>query len=268
MKLIAHKKNSFLGALAAVALIAPAAMAGSGKATVAPLPTPVEEDPFVTGTLSLIADTHFVSYGLDVWGAGNEWNDVLFHPSLELVFNLGGGLSGIVGTWWDVNDKADSSIGGNVQEVDVWAGLSYTAGSLTYTLLYQEWMYASQSERIVDFKIAYDHFLAPSLTIHSRVDNGLGLKEGVVGVLGIAPSVEAGPVTLAFPVNVAFATDEYHGGDAGFAYASVGATATIPIVEHVSATLGVTGYFTNDSVIPTNPDEAFITGFAGITISF
>lgn len=272
MKSLINKWNNKLVktscVLAAAALLTPAAFAGSvaGK-TVEPV-APVEEDPFVTGTLSFIADTHFISYGSDVWGAGNDWDDVLFHPSLELAFNLGNGLSAIIGTWWDVNDKADSSLGSNIQEIDVWAGLSYTTGDLTFTLLYQEWIYGGDAERIVDFKIAYDHFLAPSLLVHGRVDDGHGLDTGVAGVLGIGPSIEAGPVTISFPVSVAFVTEDFHGGDGGFAYASAGVSASIPLVEHVSLTLGVTGYYTDDSVIPNNPDDTFITGFAGIVISF
>lgn len=255
-------------AIAAAALLAPSTFAGSTSGKLIEPVAPADQEPFVTGTLSFVVDTHFISYGLDVWGAGNDWNDPLFHPSLELSFNLGNGVSAIIGTWWDVNDNDVSSIGGKVQEIDVWAGLSYTTGDFTFTLLYQEWMYASESERIVDFKIAYDHALAPYLLVHSRVDNGLGLETGVIGVVGIAPSIEAGPVTIGFPVSAAFATDEYHGGDAGFAYASVGVTASIPIVEHVSLTLGVTGYYTDDSVIPSNPDDTFITGSAGLVISF
>jgi len=253
--------------LAAAAMLSPVAFAGSGK-MMEPVAPPVEEDPFVTGTLAFMVDTHFISYGLDVWGGGQDWDDALFHPSLELVFNLGGGFSAILGTWWDVNDKAESSIGGNVQEVDVWAGLSYATGDFTFTLLYQEWMYASDAERIVDFKVAYDHFLAPYLLVHGRVDNGLGLDNGVVGVLGMGPSIEAGPVTISFPVSVAFATEDFHGGDAGFAYVSAGVSASIPIVEHVSLSLGVTGYYTDDEVIPTNPEDTFLTGTAGIVITF
>lgn len=254
--------------LAAAALLTPAAFAGpvSGKATEAI--APAEPEPFVTGTLSFMADTHFISYGSDVWGGGNDWDDVLFHPSLELVFNLGGGFSAILGTWWDVNDKvADAEIGGKVQEVDVWAGISYATGPWTFTLLYQEWMYASQSERIVDFKVAYDHFLAPSLTIHGRVDSELPVDEGIVGVIGIAPGTELGPVTLTFPINAAFATEEFFGLDGGFAYTSAGVSASIPLVDHVSLSLGVTYYYTNDSVIA-NADDSFFTGSAGIVITF
>lgn len=256
---------------AAAALLSPAAFAGtvSGKAPGPVAPPPVEEDPFVTGTLSFIVDTHFISYGADVWGGGDEWNDALFHPSLELVFNLGGGLSAIIGTWWDVNDKVDNAeIGKTVQEVDVWAGLSYGVGDFTFTLLYQEWMYASQSERVVDFKVAYDHFLAPSVTIHSRIDSGLGADDGIVGVLGIAPGTDLGPVSLSFPVNVAFLTDDFQGGDGGFGYASVGISASIPLVEHVSLSLGLTYYYTDEDAIPNNPDDSFLTGAAGIVITF
>jgi hypothetical protein len=40
-----------------------------------------------------------MSFGQDVWAAGNNWDDPLFHPSLELNFDLGSGFTGILGTW-------------------------------------------------------------------------------------------------------------------------------------------------------------------------
>jgi len=33
------------------------------------------------------------------WGAGMDWGDALIHPSIELDFNLGGGLTFYVNTW-------------------------------------------------------------------------------------------------------------------------------------------------------------------------
>ncbi len=227
----------------------------------------------VSGSLNLDVNTHFISYGLDVWAAGAAWDDALFNPSFELNIALGGGFTFIIGTWWDVNDNAVSSIGGRgIQEVDVYGGLGYTVGLVSFTALYQEWMYGGGSERIVDFIVAVDTFLNPSLTIHGRVDgDDLGLEEGIVGVVGIEEGFDAGPVSISFPAAVAFATDNYHGGDGGFAYASLGVNASVPLTflpGDWSLHAGVTGYYTNDEVIPSNPDETFITGNAGLTLAF
>lgn len=236
-----------------------------------------EEKPFVSGTLALTVDTHFISYGADVWGAGKKWNDPLFHPMLELGFDLGGGFKGILGTWWDVNNNTDTtatSIGNNkIQEVDVWAGVSYGFEEWTFTAIYQEWMYGGQSERIVDLKAGYSHFLNPSLTLHCRVD-GDGMETGVAAVLGVAPGKtfdDLGGLSLSVPVNVAFETDEFHGGDSGFSFASVGLSAGLPLKfmkGNWSLNAGVTLYHTNDEVIPGNPKETFVTGSAGLTLSF
>jgi hypothetical protein len=234
-----------------------------------------EEAPFVTGTLDFTVDTHFVSYGADVWGAGNKWSKPLFHPSLELNFDLGGGFTGILGTWWDVNNNATSSIGNSIQEVDVWAGISYGTENWSFTALYQEWMYAEQSERIVDLKAAYTHWLNPSATLHFRVDNGFDSDlNGLVGVLGVAPSKtfeDMGDLTVSVPFNVAFNTSDFHGGDSGLTFISIGANASIPLPfmrGDWSFHAGVTFYHTDNDVIPGNVKENFLTGSAGITLSF
>lgn len=243
------------------------------------------EKPFISGTFTLAADTHFISYGQDIWGAGTDWDDILFHPSLELKMDLGSGFYGVVGTWWDVNDNADTApggIGNSVQEVDVWVGLGYTYKDFTFQLTYQEWMYASQSERILDFKIAYAHFLNPSLTIHGRVDENIpnaalpgssgDFKDGASFVLGIAPGKTLGPVSFSFPVTVSFDTDGMHAGDSGFAYATAGVGASYPLTfipkGNWTLTAGVTYYHTEEDVIPTNPDDDFLTGSLGLTLAF
>ncbi|MDX1953794.1 MAG: hypothetical protein SFY81_16615 [Verrucomicrobiota bacterium] len=226
----------------------------------------------ISGTLSLDVNTHFISYGADVWAAGNKWNDVLFNPSFELNIAANDQLKFIIGTWFDINDNATTSIGDKiVQEMDAWIGVSYSFEKVTVKLLYQEWMYASESERIVDLVIGVSTFLNPSLTIHGRVDDGLGRETGVVAVAGISHSIPVGSVSITFPLNVAFATDEYHGGDAGYAFASLGASASIPLPfmpGNWSLNPAITGYHTNDDVIPGNPDEAFVTGKIGLTLAF
>ena len=279
MKSLTQMKNSKLSgkwcslALAIAAVMAPAALTAGTVSEKAPAPiAPVEEAPFVSGALSFVADTHFVSYGQDVWGGGDDflWEQVLFHPSLELNFNLGSGFSAIIGTWFDVNGEGpEAEIGQRVQEVDVWAGLAYSVGDWKFTALYQAWMYASDTEQIVDVKIAYTNFLNPYLLLHGRIDEGAsGFDTGLVVQVGIAPAVPVGPVTISFPVTANYDTKGFHGGDAGFSYASGGINVNIPVMKHVSVNVGATYYYTNDQVIPGNVDEAFVAGSAGITIAF
>lgn len=228
----------------------------------------------VSGSLAFTANTHFISYGADVWGAGSSWDDVLFNPSLELSWALPGDTSFILGTWWDVNDNAVSNIGRTIQEIDVWAGLSKSFGAVEATLLYQQWYYASDTEQIIDLILGLDAPFSPSLTIHGRPEAGAsGGDEGIVTVLGAGYDFEAGPLSLSIPVAAAFATDGFHGGDGGFAYTSIGLQASYPLpiaVEYGEWSLdaGITFYYTDDSVIPNNPDDAFLTGNIGISCSF
>src|SRR5690606_7038815 len=125
------------------------------------------------------------------------------------------------------------------------------------------WMYGGQSERILDFKVGYSHWLNPSLTLHARVDGAEPFDEGLVTVLGIAPGKtfeNLANLTVSIPVNVSFDTDHYHRGDAGFGFASVGVSASIPL-EFMRGAWSLAGgvmlYHTNDEVIPGNPDDTF-----------
>ena len=277
MKTVKNKKTlNKLKPLSALLGVAPL-LAGS----VAFAEDAAEEKPFVSGMLSLMAESHFISYGQDVWGEGDAWSDFFFHPTLELNFDLGNGFTGILGTWWDVNNAAPSqpkpspAIGHSVQEVDVWVGLGYKYENWSFTLLYQEWMYADQSERIVDFKVGYSHWLNPSVTIHTRVDNELaGFDNGAVGVLGIAPGKSWEWISLSFPVNVAFDTAGFHAGDAGFSFVSFGVGASVPLKfiqrGNWSFESGLTYYITDDDVIAPNKanDSSFLVGSAGIKLTF
>jgi hypothetical protein len=220
-------------------------------------------------------NTHFISYGADTWGAGNNFDDALFNPSLGLAWDLGNDFSLTLGTWWDVNDNAISDIGSNVQEVDVWAGISYGGGPVEISLTYQQWYYAEETEQILDLAFGFDLPLNPSLTLHGRLSEGAsGGDNGVVPVLGFElPGFSLGAAEFSFPVSVAFATDAFHGGDAGFAFASAGAGVSIPlpimeVMGEWALNAGVTYYYTDDMVIPNNPDESFFTGNIGIGLSF
>ncbi|MCW1912525.1 hypothetical protein OJ996_03000 [Luteolibacter sp. GHJ8] len=250
--------------------------------TTAPAPTITEEESNFSGTLSLDVNSHFVSYGFDVWGDGNDLEGPTFNPAIELTWGLPANFSLILGTWWDVNGKVPSAIGGKLQEIDVWAGLGYKVGDLSVTALYQNWIYGSANEQIVDLKFAYDTFLSPSLTIHNRVDPGAsGGSNGTIVVAGVSHSIDAGPVSIAFPLNIAyFVDDDFHPAstDSGFGYGSIGINATLPLTflgdsaGEWNVHGGFTYYVTDSDVVANSdagrPDNDFLTANIGIGCAF
>ena len=249
------------------------ALAGTPVQEPAPMPMVEEEAPSVSGSLSLDYNSHFISYGADVWGAGSDVYDSLFNPAVELVWPIAD-VSLSLGAWFDINNNAVSDIGGKVQEVDFWTGLSWDVGSVSMSLTYQVWLYAGDTEQIVDFGLGFDLPLDPSITIHGRVDEGAsGGDTGIVAVLGVAVAsgfggIELGDLSVSLPVNVAGATDGFHGGDSGFAYVSAGLGLSYPIYGGWDIHGAATYYYTDDSVIPNNADDSFVTLSAGVGFSF
>lgn len=275
-------RNLIQSVVLASALGGSIAFAGTTEVTPAP-PMEVKDNDVVSGVLKLDFNTHFISYGADVWGDGSSMSDPTFNPMLELAFALPSNLTFTLGTWWDVNSKIDSAIGGRIQEVDVWAGLAYTYEKFTVSATYQAWMYASDTEEILDIKFAYDTFLSPSLTIHQRLDQGAAFgDEGTILLLGLSHGIEAGPVSITFPFNIAyFLTDDFHnpsfagGADDGFGYASIGVAASLPLNPYIGDSFGewtlnggLTYFVTDDDIIPNNPQDSFLTANLGLSVSF
>jgi len=129
-------------------------------------------------------------------------------------------------------------------------------------------MYANQSERIIDAIFGFPGDLSPSVTIHGRVD-GVDLESGVVVVAGVEPSFDVtDSISIPLALNVAANSDEYHGGDAGFTYASVGSGQSIPLGPGTSLDLGLTYYYTNSDTLPNNTDDSFLTASAGVSVSW
>ena len=271
-------RNRIHTPILALALATGVATAGTSETTTtAPAPAPAED--VISGVLKLDFNTHFISYGWDVWADGASMSDPTFNPMLELSFALPADFTLTLGTWWDMNSKIDSSIGGRLQEVDVWTGLSYTYEKFTVGATYQAWMYGSSTEDILDVKFAYDTLLSPSLTVHNRLDAGAsGGNTGTILALGLSHSIDAGPVSISFPFSLAyFLEDDFHPGstDSGFGFASIGVTATLPLTPYIgdasgewSLNSGLTYYFTDDDVVG-NPDEDdFLTASLGLAVSF
>ncbi|MEO5916719.1 MAG: hypothetical protein ABIS50_21000 [Luteolibacter sp.] len=271
-------KNRINTSLLALALVTGTAFAGEEKPTTM-APAPVAED-VISGVLTLSANSHFISYGNDVWKDGSSMSDLGFNPSLEFTIKLPENFSLILGTWWDVNSKGAPSLGGDIQEIDVWAGIGYTYDKFSITTTYQAWNYNKGTEQILDVKLAYACFLSPSLTFHNRLDEGgSGGADGTIAVLGLSHSIEAGPFSISFPVNfAAIVCDNYYGGaagsDSGYAYTSIGAQASYPLAfmgetyGKWALTGGLTQYWTNGPVIPGNPTNQFLTYNFGLTAAF
>lgn len=251
----------------------------AGTPEPAPMITPVEEDGVVSGTLSLDLNTHFVSYGFDVWASGGNFGgNSTFNPSLQLDWALTDTTSLFIGTWWDVNDNVPSAIGGDLQEVDIWGGMSTSFGALSLSATYQAWMYGSDTEQILDIGIGYDCLLSPSLTIHNRLDEGAsGGQTGTILVLGISHDFELGPITVTPSANFAyFLQDDYHPGSTedGYGYTSLGLSASYPL-SFIDSKFGewdihggLTYYITDDNVVANAKDDDFLTGSIGIGVAF
>ncbi len=194
-----------------------------------------------------------------------------------------------LGFWAEVHDKPNTAgnptIGGGIQEVDIWAGVSKSFGPLTVGVTYQNWFYADETEDILDIAFSYDTFLSPSLTIHQRLDagaaKGFGGDEGTILVLGLEHGFDLGPVSLTIPFSVAYFVDEgFHGptGDSGIGYGSLGLQASLPLTSLIgeaygdwSLNAGVTYYVTDDDVIGggVNPEEdSFLVTNIGLSLSF
>lgn len=275
------KKNS-LGALLAVSatVFGSAASIYAGTETAGKKEVIVEEEekPAFSGWLSFDLNSHFISYGADVWGGGTNWGKGVFNPSAEIAWATPvPGLTMLVGTWWDVNNNTKSAIGGYIQEIDVWTGFSYAYKEWSATILYQAWNYGGETEQILDVILKYSNnkFLNPALTIHNRLDPGAaeggGGNNGTFFVPNISYNFTLGPVTITPSAALGLCTDDFHGGGGGYAYTALGLMGSVPIPYLPGKWElhgGVTYYNTSNDVIPNNVENNFVTGNIGVKIAF
>ncbi len=242
------------------------------------------------GSFGIDYASHFVSYGGDVWGGGDDFygSQATNFAHVDLGAELPNGFAVTFGVWSDINNNADDTLGGNIQEIDIYGGVSYTYNALTLGVTYQQWYYASEVERILDLSAGYDDSglwgdsdfaLNPSFVTHIRVKGQPGQDEGAVFVGAVEPAFpltdgENWPVTLSIPTSIGFLTDDFQGGDGGFGYASVGGTATIGLSAipvgygDWSVALNTTYYHTDKSAIPGNPENNFLTGTVSLAMAF
>ena len=234
----------------------------------------------ISGTLSFDANSHFISYGSDVWGGGSSATDAwTFNPSLSIDYKLTDAVTLNAGIWADINDNLPSPNDDfDNQEVDIWLGASYSTGIATFSATFQTWQYAGASEEVLDLAISLDTFLNPSILLHQRLGAGAsGGNEGTFLVASIEESFTiADKYTFSVPVNVGYSvSDDYHAGfdssgstDNGFAYVSIGLQSSIPITEYSSFNYGITYYIRDEDVTGDVGTDNFFAYNAGISFSF
>lgn len=232
----------------------------------------------VSGSLSLDFNSHFMSYGANVWGASTEdiGDEFLFQPSAGISFALSEGSAIYSGIWADVNDLAPSSIADSVQEIDVWIGYYFTVGDFKIDFTLQSWMYASETEGIFDVTVSYDTMFSPYIKAHNRFEsNGSQEKGTIFEVGGTVYSTTVGSVSLSVPVAVGFTLDEYHvAGEEGYVYALTGVKFSMPLgIPDSYGTWdlhgGVVYYDTEYRTTPAgNTETGYLTASLGVGVAF
>jgi len=235
----------------------------SASALVAVTPAQAGE---LTAGLSLDYNSHFISYGFDVWGDGDDPQGT-FNPSLSLDYKINEAWSLSTGFWLDVNDNGGGPF--ETVETDVWVGAAYTYGITTTSLTLQNWQYGGTSEGILDLGFSFDTFLSPSITIHKRLDEGAsGGFNGTFLVLGAEHSFDVtDKFRVTVPVSVGFAMDEFHTTEEGYGFASIALQGSYSINDMTSFNFGTT-YWDTDAAVTGNTEESFMAYNAGLSFSF
>lgn len=225
----------------------------------------------LSGSISLDINSHFMSYGVNVWGAATKdiGDEFLFQPSASLNYALSEGSGIYTGIWFDINNLANEKIADNIQEVDVWIGYYHTFGKTKIDFTLQQWMYAGETEGIFDITVSYDTMFSPYVKMHNRFESVGGQQKGYIFELGgTAYSTTIGSVSLSVPVAVAFAPDEYHvAGEEGYVYSYTGVKFSLPLGEswdfHGSVLYYDTEYRTTG-----NAETGYLTAGLGVGYAF
>ncbi|KAF0093579.1 MAG: hypothetical protein E1N59_2712 [Puniceicoccaceae bacterium 5H] len=260
----------------------------------AALPASLSAQASVSGSLAFDYNTHFISYGSDVWGTGDELSEPTFNPSVGVTLDFGNGWGAYTGAWMDINNKVASNIGGTLQEVDVWVGSYVSVGNVTLDAAVQQWIYGGDVEEIFDFAVSYDTTdaigfnLNPAVKAHYRFEGNGAQDTGLILDFSVGYDLEVNEsLSLSFPVAIGYVVDSgyYTGtamiggvettieGDSGIGYytAGVGFTYALPFGEDFGAWDlhgGVSLYHTPEDVIPANPEETFVTANLGIGLGW
>lgn len=241
-----------------------------------------EEESAFAFNVSLDYNSHFMSYGANVWGdetedIGDEW---LFEPSVSIDYAINDTSGLYVGAWFDINGvdgagpgEVGPDLGGDTKEMDLWVGYWVELGKFTLDFTFQQWYYADETEGIFDVALSYDMMFSPYIKMHNRIE-GVGDQEtGQMYEVGATLyEGESGGISYSFPIGVGFSLDDYHvAGEDGYAYSFIGANASYVIYSGDSLDVDLHGgltYFDTEEDTTGNAEDSYLTANIGIGFSF
>jgi hypothetical protein len=242
----------------------------------------------VSGDVGYTYNSHFVSYGLDVWGAGSGFYGKQATSSIygDLAVKATDALTFTLNVWSDINNNVPSAIGGNLQEVDINTGVSYAIGKFTTGITYGSWNYAGDAEEVIDTSIGFNDAdllmpgfaLNPKVVWHYRTAGNGAQQVGSALVFSVAPSFGLGDgLSLTLPAGISFfTTDDFQGGvnASGYGFSYLGGSLAYSL-GFIPAAYGawtvnfdLIAYFTKKKAIPGNVKEDFLTGSMGVKVAF
>lgn len=240
-----------------------------------------EESPW-SFSAALDLNSHFMSYGVNVWGDDTEdiGDEVLFNPSFQVDYALNETSGLYAGIWADVNGLATgdidwaSDLGSDIQEIDVWVGYWVTSGKWTVDFTLQQWYYGGETEGIFDITVSYDMMFSPYFKAHNRFE-GVGDQENGT-MYEVGGTLYEGAVgdnfSYSFPIGVGFSFAEYHVEDEdGYAYSYIGASGSYVMYSSDSLEIDLHGgltYYNTDKDTTGNDEDGYLTGTIGVGFSF
>lgn len=233
-------------------------------------------------SISLDYNSHFMSYGVNVWGTETEdiGDEFLFEPSLSIAYDISETQGLYAGAWFDINGVSGAGagdvgpdLGGDTKEMDLWVGYWITLDKWTIDFTLQQWYYASEVEGIFDVTVSYDTMFAPYLKMHNRFEGVGGQDKGTIYELGgTLYEGEIGGVSYGFSAGVGFSFDDYHvAGEDGYAYSFLGASASYVIYSSDDLDIDIHGgltYFDTDEDATGNAESGYLTANFGVGFSF
>ena len=226
----------------------------------------------LSGSLALDYNSHFMSYGANVWNTDSIGDQTIVNPSVSLTYSINEGSGVYVGAWADVNDTKSTPTyyGKYVQELDVWVGYYFTAGDFKFDFTLQQWYYGQETEGIFDVTVSYATMFSPYIKAHNRFDTvGGAQQKGTMFEVGASLySTTVGAVSLSFPVAVGFSLDDYHvAGEDGYAYSMVAAKFSVPLAEAIDFH-GAVSYYNTDEDTTGNAHDGYFTLNLGVGYAF
>ncbi len=238
-----------------------------------------ESSPFAF-SVSLDYNSHFMSYGFNVWA--DETQDIgdafLFEPSASVSYDISETQGLYTGVWFDINSLGDDpdvgpDLGDSVQEMDLWIGYWVSLSDFTFDFTLQSWQYLGEVEGIFDLTVSYDTLLAPYIKAHNRFDDVGGQEHGTIFEVGATLyEGECEGLSYSFPVGIGFSFDDYHvAGEQGYAYSFIGASASYVIYRCDGADVDIHGgltYYDTKKATTGNPESGYLTANFGVGLSF